>query len=216
MASCSHHLHCPPAPPLAPLQASHAAAQGFQQLCLRCACKIRDAGAFGWLMDAAHAALQQAGGALPIAERQLVVEGLARAAAGLQGQQLLDAAARLAAPFIQAAQQACSSGGSTPPDAAARRTLADSLRLLAAAVRHLAPVGDERGELGALPAAQILAAAGPTLATVAESPAWQADREAVAATVEVHRRAVGTAKQHGLQVGPRCCLLGCRCLPVLP
>lgn len=205
-AAASHDLPLPTAPtlvvyPLLPaiLQASHTAAQGFQQLCLRCAGKIRDAGAFGWLMDTAHGALQQAGAALPIAERQLVVEGLARAAAGLPGQQLLDASARLAAPFVQAAQQACSNGAAA--DAAARRTLADSLRLLAAAVRHLAPVGDDRGELGAQPAAQILAAAGPTLAAVAETPAWQADREAVGAVVEVYQRAVGTAKQHGLQVG---------------
>ena len=207
VGECGQH---PPAPHPCPacrhpprLQASHTAARSFQQLCLRCGWKMQDAAAFGWLMDAAHGALQQAGGGLPIAERQLVVEGLARVAAGLQGQHLLDAAAHLTAPFIQAARAAAAAdtNGAPAPDAAARRGLADNLRLLAAALRHLAPAGDDRGELGAQPALQALAQAGPVLQAVAESQAWQADPEAVAAAVEVYRRAVGTAKQHGLQVG---------------
>ncbi|KAL4452382.1 hypothetical protein ABPG75_008044 [Micractinium tetrahymenae] len=184
-------------------QAAHTAAHAFQQLCLRCSWKVRDAASFGWLMGAAHGALQQAGAALPIADRQLVVEGLARVAAAQQGQQLLEAAARLTAPFVQAAAVAAAAaggGGGAAPDGAVRRSLADSLRLLAAALRYLAPAGDDRGELGSQPAAQVLAQAAPTLQAVAESPAWQADREAVAAVAEVYLRAVGTAKQHGLQL----------------
>lgn len=178
-------------------------------------------------MDTAHAALQQAGPGLPVADKQLVIEGLARVAAGLTGQQLLDAAARLTAPFVQHAAAAAggASNGAAAPDADARRALADSLRLLASALRHLAPAGDERGELGGAPAAQVLAAAAPTLQQVAAAPAWQGDREAVGAVVEVYRRAVGTAKQHGVQVGCRCegrclplCLQGClpARLPRLP
>ena len=192
------------------------AAQAFQQLCLRCSWKLRDPAAFGWLLEAALGALQQqqqqqhgsggsggSGASLAIEERQLVVEGLARVAAGLRGQQLLDAAAHLTQPFVQqaaAAAAAGANGSAAAPDAGARRSLADSLRLLASALRHLAPVGDEQGELGSQPAAQVLAQAGPTLQLVAESPACQADREAVAAVVEVWRRAVGTARQHGLQL----------------
>lgn len=153
-------------------------------------------------MDTAHGALQQASTALPIADRQLVVEGLARLAAAQKGQALLEAAARLTAPFLQAAAGAAAAGGGgAAPDAAVRRSLADSLRLLAAALRFLAPAGDDRGELGSQPAAQVLAQAAPTLQAVAQSPAWQADGEAVAAVAEVYLRAVGTAKQHGLQVG---------------
>lgn len=199
-------FNCPrPLPPLLPLppaQASRKAAHAFQQLCLRCSWKVRDAASFGWLMGAAHGALQQAGAGLPIADRQLVVEGLARVAAAQQGQQLVEASVRLTAPFVQAAATAVAAGGNgAAPDAAARRTLADSLRLLAAALRFLAPASDERGEQGAQPAAQVLAQAAPTLQAVAQSPAWQADLEAVAAVAEVYLRAVGTAKQHGLQVG---------------
>lgn len=195
--------HCPapvPPSPLARPQASHTAAQAFQQLCLRCSWKLRDAGAFAWLQGEAQGALQAAGAGLPIADGQLVVEGLARVAAGLPGQQLQDAAAALTTPFIQRAAAATAGGAAAAPDAAARRALADSLRLLAAAVRHLAPASDDRGELGAQPAAAALAAAGPTLQLVAESPAWRSDPDAVGAVVEVYRRAVGTAKQHGLQV----------------
>ena len=195
-----------PPPPLLPTQASHTAAHTFQQLCLRCSWKLRDAASFGWLLEAAHGALAQAGPALPIADRQLVVEGVARVAAGLQGQQLLDAAAAVTAPFVQAAAAAAGGGGNGggAPGGAARRALADSLRLLASAVRHLAPAGDDRGALGAQPAAAVLSAAAPTLRAVAESPAWQADTEAISAVVEVYHRAVGTAKQHGLQVGCAC------------
>ena len=128
--------------------------------------------------------------ACPSPHRQPVVEGLARVAAGLRCSQLLEAAARLTAPFLQQAQQAVAGGGcvGAAPDAASRRALPDSLRLLAAALRHLAPAGDDRGELGSQPAAQVLAQAGPTLRLVAESPAWLADREAVGAVVEVYRR----------------------------
>lgn len=129
-------------------------------------------------------------------------------AAGLPGQQLLDAAARLTAPWVQQAAQAVAGAGAAAPDAAARRSLADSLLLLASAVRHLSPAGDGSGELGAQPAAAALAAAEPTLRLVAESPAWRGDREAVGAAVEVYKRAVGTSKQHGLQVGGRAVWMG--------
>ncbi|KAI3438234.1 hypothetical protein D9Q98_000671 [Chlorella vulgaris] len=179
--------------------ASHVAAQAFQQLCLRCSWKLKDPAAFAWLTEVALAALQHAGGGLPIADRQLVVEGLARVAAGLRGQQLQDAVALLTAPFLQQAQQAASAGAAAP-DSATRRSLTHALLLLAAALRFLAPAGDDSGEVGGQPAARVLGQAAPTLRLVSQSPAWQADREAMAAVVEVHRRAIGTARQHGLQL----------------
>jgi hypothetical protein len=207
--------------------AAPAAARAFQQLCLRCVWRLRDVATAAWLTRAALEAVQQAGPALPLAQRQLVVEGLARVAAGLQGQQLLEAAASLTRPFLAQAAAAAAAGTASPPgpDAAARRSLAEGLHLLAAALRFLAPAGDDSGQLGSQPAAAALAAAEPTLRAVAQSAAWRADGEAVGAVVEVYRRAVGTARRHGLQVrgGGGACWLraggvqpGRACFPAAP
>lgn len=195
-------------PPVAP-----AAASAFQALCLRCAWKLRDPGVVASLMQAAHGVLsvqqqqQRQGGAaggLAIAHRQLVVEGLARVAAGLQGQVLQEAAAALTRPFIDRAAAAAAAGGNAgaPPSAAARAALADNLRLLAAALRFLAPAGDDSGAAAAAPVAAVLEQAGPTLRAVGETPCWNADDEVAAAAAEVYCRCIGSARRHGKALLP--------------
>ena len=193
--------------------AAKAAAAAFQALCLRCAWRLKDAATVGSLMKAARGILttqqqQQQQGApargLAIADKQLVVEGLARIVAGLQGQQLVDAAAALTRPFIQQAQAgvaAAADSNGAGPSPQARHVVADGLRLLAAALRLIAPAGDDSGSIASQPVARVLEEAGPTLREVGESPVWQQDPEVTEAAVEVYHRAVCSARKHGSQVG---------------
>eukprot|EP00887_Chlorella_sp_A99_P002079 scaffold21.g2079.t1 len=188
--------------------AAREAASTFQALCLRCAWRLKDAATVAALIEAAHSVLEAVAapgsGGLAVADRQLVVEGLARIAAGLQGQQLLDAAAVLTRPFIQRAQAAVAAAGANGagPSPVARLAVADNLRLLAAALRFIAPAGDDSGAVAAQPVAWVLEEVGPTLRAVGELPAWQQDGEPVAALVECYHRAVCSARKHGAQLLP--------------
>lgn len=107
------------------LQASGAAAKAFQALCLRCAWRLRDAAMVASLIDAATQLLQPAPAqqkgrsVLSMADKGLLVEGLARLVAGLPPHQLLEAAARLTKPFaVHATSLVRAAAGSHPSSGA--------------------------------------------------------------------------------------------------
>lgn len=167
-------------------------------------------------------------GGLSMADKQLVVEGLARLVAGLPSPHLQDAAASLTQPFashatalVQGGHPAGGSGASTPngsvhsgaampavPSAAARALLAEELQLVASALRFLAHGGAAAMEGGEgtpqLPVVRILEEAGVALQAVVEQPGWHGDERVAAAAAEVYRRAICSARKQGAAVsGPR-------------
>ncbi len=205
--------------------ACEAAAAAFRTLCLRCPSKLNDGGMLPALLPPMHAILAPggAGGAhLSLADKQAVVEGMARVASGLRGQALLDAAGALVEPFVQRVREAVSGGsGKASTNGVShghvqRDGLVADLKLLASCVKYLAGAGGGGadgnangsslgGEVGgASPAVLIMEAAGDALGALAGGGGWQQDGEVMSAVVEVLGQAATSSRAAGIKVSRAC------------
>jgi|AntAceMinimDraft_1070359.scaffolds.fasta_scaffold08784_1 hypothetical protein len=187
------------------------AAQGFRNVCARCAVHLQAPELLGRLMDSAEACMPAApppamagaacsGGAGAEGEddRAAIVEGLARVIASLpSATAAAEAGKKLAAPLVARAAQHAAAAGGNPGDAAVT-LLAAELRLVASAIRFLefpalaSPEGGGDGG-GEHPAMAVLSAAWPTLSQFNAAP-WRALPQVVEALCEVYTRALLCAK----------------------
>lgn len=151
-----------------------------------------------------------------MADKQAVVEGLARLVAGLPPPHLQEAAARLTQPFAAHATALArgsangSAHGGAAPGAAARQAMAEDLQLVAGALRYLShgaslasgggdgAAGDEAALVQ--PVVAVLEEVREVLATVVASQGWHADESVAGAAAEVYRRAICSARRQGAVV----------------
>ncbi|WIA30245.1 hypothetical protein OEZ86_000336 [Tetradesmus obliquus] len=184
----------------------HAAARAFKVLCMRCAARLCSAPVVQSLAAVAASAIAPAplAGqvasyvAMPLEDRQAIVEGLARVVTFLGPQDVNDSALNIQQPHLARTQSIISHGSSTAAQggAAAKQLLqhlADELQLMAVLIRGMEFPGQPPPAF-VHPAMKLLEAAWPVLSAVADAPVCRQDRPVLEAVCEVHKRALQAAR----------------------
>ncbi|WIA10180.1 hypothetical protein OEZ85_010384 [Tetradesmus obliquus] len=184
----------------------HAAARAFKVLCMRCAARLCSAPVVQSLAAVAASAIAPAplAGqvasyvAMPLEDRQAIVEGLARVVTFLGPQDVNDSALNIQQPHLARTQSIISHGSSTAAQggAAAKQLLqhlADELQLMAVLIKGMEFPGQPPPAF-VHPAMKLLEAAWPVLSAVADAPVCRQDRPVLEAVCEVHKRALQAAR----------------------